>query len=115
MLHAVTGQFHRIVLFGECKDAIILFMNTKRLTVVFRALANANRLKVIKMLLDGRKMNVTEIAETLGISLKATSNHLAILKNLDVLEPKGTDGHVFYSLNPKLPQDFHKVIKIALH
>lgn len=86
-------------------------MNIKRWVVVFRTLANANRLKIIKMLSAGRKMNVTEIARSLDISLKATSNHLAIMKNLDVLEAKGSDGHVFYSLNPNLPKDFYKIIK----
>lgn len=86
----------------------------KRLTVVFRTLANINRLKIIKTLADGRKMNVGDIAEDLKISFKATSNHLAMLKNLDVLEARGVDGHVFYSINPQMPEDFQKIIKVAL-
>ena len=88
--------------------------NTKRWTVVFRALANINRLKIIEMLSDGRKMNVGEISEDLGISFKATSNHLALLKNLDVLEAQGTAGHVFYSANPQMPNDFQKILREAL-
>ncbi|MBI2054984.1 MAG: winged helix-turn-helix transcriptional regulator [Candidatus Sungbacteria bacterium] len=86
----------------------------KRWTVVFRALANINRLKIIKMLSNGRKMSVTEIAEDIGISFKATSNHLALLKNLDVVEARGALGHVFYSFNRQLPKDFQKTIEIAL-
>jgi DNA-binding transcriptional ArsR family regulator len=86
----------------------------KRWTDVFRTLANINRLKIIKLLADGRKMSVTDIAEDLGISFKATSNHLALLKNLDVLEAQGTAGHVFYSINPQLPKDFQKIIEITL-
>jgi len=88
--------------------------NMKRWTVIFRALANINRLKIIKLLVDGRKMSVTNIAEDLGISFKATSNHLALLKNLDVLEAQGIAGHVFYSFNRQLPKDFQKIIKIIL-
>ncbi len=84
----------------------------KRWTVVFRALANINRLKIIKMLADGRKMSVTDIAENLGISLKATSNHLALLKNLDVLEAEGTAGHVFYSFNNNPPKDFRRAVAL---
>ena len=34
----------------------------KRWTVIFRAMANINRLKIIKMLSDGHKMNVSDIA-----------------------------------------------------
>ena len=75
-------------------------MNARRRTVVFRALAKINRLNIIKMLADGRKISVTDIAEELKISLKATSNHLMLLKNLDVLESEGKLGHVFYSFNP---------------
>lgn len=89
-------------------------MNIKRWTVVFRVLANINRLKIIKILSDGKKLNVTEIADDLRISLKATSNHLVILKNLDVLDALGTAGHVFYSLNQQLPDDFKKAIKLLL-
>jgi len=62
------------------------------------------------MLSDGSKMNVTDISENLQISLKATSNHLSILKNLDVLEDRGSGGHVYYSVNPQMPKDFHKAI-----
>jgi len=86
----------------------------KRWTVIFRTLANINRLKIIKMLAGGQKINVGDIAEDLKISFKATSNHLAMLKNLDVLEAQGADGHVFYSVNSQMPKDFQKIIEITL-
>jgi DNA-binding transcriptional ArsR family regulator len=85
-------------------------INIKRWTVVFRTLSNINRLKIIKMLSGGRKMTVGQIAENLKISFKATSNHLAMLKNLDVLEAQGAVGHVFYSVNPRKPNDFSKIL-----
>lgn len=87
--------------------------NTKRWTIIFRALANVNRLKIIHMLSDGRRMNVTDIASELEISFKATSNHLAMLKSLDVLEARGVSGHVFYFLNPQMPQDFRGAIALT--
>ena len=86
----------------------------KRWAIIFRALANINRLKIIEMLSAGQKINVTDISDKLNISFKATSNHLAILKNLDVLEAHGTAGHVFYYLNPKIPADFKKTINFIL-
>lgn len=82
----------------------------KRWTVVFRTLSNINRLKIIEMLSDGRKMNVGDIAKDLKISFKAVSNHLAMLKNLDILEAQGAAGHVFYSLNSQMPNDFRKIL-----
>ncbi|MBU2219599.1 metalloregulator ArsR/SmtB family transcription factor [Patescibacteria group bacterium] len=86
----------------------------KRWTIIFRALANINRLKIIKMLSGDKKMNVSDISESLKISFKATSNHLAILKNLEVLEAQGAAGHVFYSLDPQLPADFRRAIDLFL-
>jgi len=85
--------------------------NIKRWTVVFRALSNINRLKIIEILLGGSKMNVGDIAQSIGISPKSTSNHLAILKNLDVLESQGKDGHVFYFINSKMPTDFQSILR----
>ena len=87
--------------------------NHKRWTTVFRALANVNRLKIMEMLGEGRAMHVGQIAEELEISFKATSNHLAILKRLDVVDTKGTSGHVFYSLNANMPEDFRASIKLV--
>lgn len=82
----------------------------KRWTIIFRALANINRMKIISILSDGRKMNVTDIAQSLHISFKATSNHLVILKNLDVIESEGSSGHVFYTINKNMPSDFKKIL-----
>ncbi len=86
----------------------------KRWVVIFRVLANINRLKIIKMLSEGRKMNVSEISQALKISFKATSNHLAILKNLEVLEAQGVAGHVFYFLNSQMSSDFRRGINLFL-
>ena len=87
----------------------------KRWTVIFRVLANINRLKIIKMLSRGNNqcMTVTEIADELKISFKATSNHLMILKNLDVVEAQGKDGHVFYSISAEMPRDLRKAIDLT--
>jgi len=86
----------------------------KRWTLVFKALSNINRLKIIKLLADGRSLNVTEIANALKISLKATSKHLIILTNLDILENSGKHGHVFYRLNQNPPHDLKKAINLFI-
>ena len=86
----------------------------RRWTGVFRALANINRLKIIEMLAQGKRMNVSEITRELKISFKATSNHLAILKNLGVLESEGAAGHVFYFLNQRVPREFRAALKLFL-
>lgn len=82
----------------------------KRQVIIFRTLSNINRLKIIKMLSGGNKISVGDIATNLSISFKATSNHLLMLKNLDILESIGKDNHVYYSLSKDMPQDFKKVL-----
>jgi len=86
----------------------------QRWTNVFRVLANVNRLKIIALLSVNKKMSVTEIADQLPISFKATANHLAILKNAAVASSEGTAGHVYYYLNSKMPTDFRKAIDLVL-
>ncbi len=84
----------------------------KRWILIFKALSNINRLKIIKLLSGGKNLTVSEISEKIGISLNATSKHLIILSNLDILEGQGKDGHVFYKLNPNLPRDIKKSISL---
>lgn len=84
----------------------------KRWTQIFKALANINRVNIVSLLAKNDRMNVTEIAEKLDISLKATSKHLIILHNLDVLSCKGKNNRVEYWLNPLLPSDIKKTINL---
>ena len=83
-----------------------------RWTIVFKALSNINRLKIIRLLMTRGEMHVTDIAEALKISITATSNHLIMLQKLEVLETEGKGGHVFYALNAHMPRDFAKNIKL---
>ena len=87
---------------------------SKRWVNIFRALGNINRLKIIQMLSSGKSINVTEIAEELGIAVKSTSKHLIILQNLDVLESEGRRGHVFYSLSKNPPADMMRAVKLFI-
>lgn len=82
----------------------------RRWSIVFKALSNVNRLKIIKLLSKSSSLSVGEISEQIDISPKATSKHLIILNNLDVLDSRGKEGHVLYSLNAKMPWDFHRIL-----
>ena len=88
-------------------------MSIKSWVKVFKALGNEGRLKIMKLLLDGRERTVTEVKEAIDISLKATSKHLIILDNLGFVESSGKNGHVYYKIDltayPKV-QEFLKKI-----
>ncbi len=85
---------------------------SKRWVNIFRVLGNINRLKIIIMLSTRKEMTVTNIANELKISLKATSRHLIMLQNFDLLESEGRGGFVHYSLGKHIPADFAKTLKL---
>jgi len=65
-------------------------LSTKRLTRVFKALANERRLIIIKSMTDSSKF-VTDLADKLKISVNCVSKHLQKLEreNLIAKEQKG--------------------------
>lgn len=71
---------------------------------ILKALANRRRLKILKYIKEGKKASVTELAGYLKISFKATSKHLAILKNNDLVESEQISASIFYSLSPSVPK-----------
>ncbi|KKP31856.1 MAG: hypothetical protein A2360_02360 [Candidatus Staskawiczbacteria bacterium RIFOXYB1_FULL_32_11] len=84
----------------------------KKWVIIFKALANINRLKIIEMLLSGESLTVTQISNRLDISIKSTSKHLIILQNLNLLEGEGKNGRVFYKFSKSAPSDFKNIIKL---
>lgn len=82
---------------------------------IFKTLGNINRLRIIAILSGGQSLNVSQISKELKISVKATSKHLGILRNLEVLSYIGRHGHVIYFMNPQLPHDIHLIIRTFLH
>jgi DNA-binding transcriptional ArsR family regulator len=87
---------------------------SKRWVNIFKALGNINRLKIIQMLANGQSLNVTDIAGKIKVSIKSTSRHLMILRNLELLDSEGRLGHVFYSLNKNLANDLKKAINLFI-
>ncbi len=83
---------------------------SKRWVNIFKALGNINRIKIIQMLAGGKSITVTDIATKINVSIKSTSRHLMILRNLDLLEAEGKEGHVFYSFNKNIPADLKRAI-----
>ncbi len=71
---------------------------------ILKALANRRRLKILKYIKDGKRASVTELAGYLKISFKATSKHLAILKNNDLVESEQIGLSIFYGLSSSLPK-----------
>lgn len=71
----------------------------KELEKILKALANRRRLAILKYLKVNKEVSVTGIAESINLSVKATSKHLGILSALDIVEKEQRILHVFYRLS----------------
>ncbi len=80
---------------------------TINIATFYRALANKNRLRIIKVL-ENCSLCVCEIKEVLGTTQPAVSRHLSILKQAGFLEGTKKAGWVYYGIsrtkNPLIKQ-----------
>ncbi|MDR3642656.1 MAG: metalloregulator ArsR/SmtB family transcription factor [Candidatus Doudnabacteria bacterium] len=65
---------------------------------ILKALANKRRLAIVKLLSNNAKYSVGHIAKEIKLSLKATSKHLGILFNANILEKEQVNLLIYYSL-----------------
>ena len=68
---------------------------------VLKALANKRRLAILKFLRRGQA-SVTDIADAIKLSFKATSRHLAILASADIVEKEQEGLVVWHRLRTKM-------------
>jgi len=75
------------------------------MTDMLKALADPNRLKIVKFLSDKPKC-VCEIEEALGLPQNLVSHHLSALKEANIVENCRCGKKQFYSLNKKVLNEF---------
>lgn len=71
----------------------------KKLERKLKVFANRRRLAIIKLLLRNKEMIVSDIAIAIKLSFKATSKHLNILANADVLDKEQRNLEMYYRIN----------------
>ena len=71
----------------------------KRLTQVFKSLADQHRVKIMYLLSKHPELHVTAISEELGHSQPAVSHHLTQLRNAGLIEFRRSGKHNFYFLD----------------
>lgn len=72
-------------------------MFSENLLEFFKALADANRLKIIGFLAQ-RPYTVEELAQALGLSASTTSHHLAYLSRVGLVSARSRGHYAIYSL-----------------
>ena len=71
----------------------------KELERPLKALANRRRLAILKYLKREKEASVTDIAEAIRLSFKATSKHLGVLAGADIVEREQRSLRMFYRLS----------------
>ncbi len=72
----------------------------KNLEKILKILANKRRLAIISFLKRNKEAKVGDIAREIKISFKATSKHLILLFNADVVERDQRNLEMWYKLSP---------------
>lgn len=79
----------------------------------FKVLSVESRIKIIELLKAG-PLSVNTIAEALGISQSAVSQHLRLLKQAGLVADERRGYHIYYSLNKdKLDRYQQELIKVC--
>ena len=84
----------------------------KELERILKALANKRRLAILRFLKEDKEVTVGEIAVAIHLSFKATSKHLGILTNVDILERDQRSIFIFYRLTKKPPIFFKSILSL---
>lgn len=66
--------------------------------ILFTALADKTRLKILHALKDGKEMCVCDLADVLSVQVSVASHHLRKLRDLKVLKYRNDGKLVYYSL-----------------
>lgn len=77
----------------------------ERMSSMLKAIAHPQRVVIVGMLGQRKEMTVTEIYEELGIEQAVASQHIAVMRNKEIVVGRRDGKHTFYSLKyPKLAE-----------
>jgi DNA-binding transcriptional ArsR family regulator len=86
-----------------------------RVAELFGTLGDSSRVRIIAALLAG-EMNVSALAEIVGISPSAVSHHMRVLRQMHIVRPRKDGREVFYSLEDEHITDlFQRGLDHVLH
>jgi len=81
---------------------------------ILKILANKRRLAIIKYLKKTKEAMVGDIADEIKISFKATSKHLGLLFNVDVVEKEQRSLQMWYRLSSDQPNIVKYILETYL-
>ena len=92
-------------------------MNVEEQAVIFSALADPTRLKILRLLCNQQKPDalcVGALTGLVGISQPAVSQHLRVLKTIGLVKGERRGYHIHYSINPEAVKRCQGMMSAAL-
>lgn len=87
----------------------------ERMCAYNKAISEPNRMKMIKILGShpGNSLNVSEIADILGISQPAATKHLKIMESVGLFTRKRDGASVYYALSQEALDEYRALLDHA--
>lgn len=82
-------------------------------TTLFKCLADETRFRCMVLLHKEGRLCVCELTHALNISQPKISRHLALLRQINVLQDSREKQWVYYQINPGLPAWVFEILDIA--
>lgn len=70
-----------------------------KLAELFRSFSDTSRIRIISALASGKEVNVSALAEAVGISESAVSHHMRGLRQMRLVRSRKSGRQVFYQLD----------------
>jgi DNA-binding transcriptional ArsR family regulator len=87
-----------------------------RTAELFSTLSDPNRVRIISALLEHEELNVSTMAECLGMSLSAVSHQVSSLRQMRLVRARKDGRQVFYALDDDhVASLFRQGVDHALH
>lgn len=87
----------------------------ERLCAYNKAISDPSRMKMIKILgsVPNKSLNVSGVAEILGLSQPATTNHLKVMEKVGLFDRERDGMNVYYSLNQDALDEYRRLLDHA--
>lgn len=88
-------------LVSQVRDSLPDDESLETAEILFTALADKSRLKILHALQNAQELCVCDVAAVLGVQISAASHHLRKLRDLKLLKYRNDGKLVYYSLRDK--------------
>jgi ArsR family transcriptional regulator len=90
----------------------IAYGSLKRAEVIFRALADQTRLRIVRLLFVGGEITVGELVDALCVPQYSVSRHLSVLRHANIVTERREGARRYYSTIAKLESFTGKLLTI---